>query len=116
MKFVETAAAQAYFNMHNERYQIIDIELADYIVVFDYEDNVCAIVKPVQLARPIAFSDEGIISHKEYEEVIDYLLDELEEVNMFFRFDLLHVFISKEHRALIRHHVNVIPYDEKEDE
>ena len=115
MKFVESAAAHAFYGIHEE-YELLDIDLADYIVVRDIEHNEIVIVKPVQLARPVANSREGIISRKEFEEVLDYLLDVMDEVNTFFRFDVLHVYVSKKDHALIRLHVNVIPYEEEEEE
>lgn len=114
MKLVEIAAVDAYFHIHKE-YEFVDqdIELSDYVLVHDLERNDIVIVKPVQLERPIAYSDEGNISRQEFERIVDYLLDELDEVNTFFRFDIVHVFVTKGNHALIRHHINVIPYEEE---
>ncbi len=114
MKLVEIAAVDAYFHI-NKDYEFLDqdIELADYVLVYDKSRNDIVIVKPVQLERPIAYSNEGNISRQEFEQVIDYLLDELEQVDTFFRFDIIHVFVTKDKHALLRHHVNVIPYEEE---
>ena len=115
MKLQAIAAAQAFYHINRE-YELMDIELDDYLVVHDFARDDIVIVKPVQLERPIVNSAEGLISRREFEKVVDYLLDVIEDVDMFFRFDIMHVYITKEDRALVRLHVNVSPYEEEEDE
>ena len=120
MNFIEARAGQAFFNVNSDRYKILDYDLDeisdDYFVVYDYDKNDIVIVKVVQLDRPIAFSTEGNISLDEFEYVLDVCLDQLEYVNTFFRFDIVHVYLKSNDQALIRHHVDVLPYKDERSE
>lgn len=120
MNHIEARAGQAYFNVNSDRYKLLDYDLDeisdDYFVVYDYDKNDIVIVKVVQLDRPIAFSTEGNISRSEFEHVLDACLDQLEHVNTFFRFDIIHVYIKSNDAALIRHHVDVLPYEDERGE
>lgn len=120
MNRIEKRAGKAYFTVNSDRYEILDYDLGeisdDYLVVYDYDKNDIVIVKVVQLERPIAFSTEGNISRKEFEHVLDACLDQLDHVNTFFRFDIIHVYIKSNDSALIRHHVDVLPYEDERGE
>ena len=105
MNHIEARAGQAYFNVNSDRYKLLD-----------YDRNDIVIVKVVQLDRPIAFSTEGNISRSEFEHVLDACLDQLEHVNTFFRFDIIHVYIKSNDAALIRHHVDMLPYEDERGE
>lgn len=120
MNFIEARAGEAYFNVNSDRYKILDYDLDeisdDYFVVYDYDRNDIVIVKVVQIDRPIAFSTKGNILRSEFERVLDACLDQLEYVNTFFRFDIIHVYLKSDDQALIRHHVDVIPYEDERGE
>lgn len=92
--------------------EVVDKDLDGFILFTDHKYNNIVIANAVMLDRPIMNADAGNISRKEFEHVIDKLLDEREDVDMFIRFDIIHVFINeKTDRAIIRHYRDAIPYE-----
>ena len=106
-------AAEAFYNI-NPRFLMVEKDFEGYIVVADVDNDDICIVNAVELKRPMSSSKEGMISQQEFERLIDKYIDTHEDVDMFFRFDIVHVYVTRKNRAMLRLHCNAPFYDEKE--
>ena len=110
-------ASGIYLRLNNKRYELLDENWHGYILFIDHDENDIVFANPVLLDRPIADTKTGNISRHEFEKLVDMFLEEEDEVNMFMRYDVIHVFVNlKTNGAITRHHQHVTPYEVEEEE
>lgn len=100
----------------NDDIEIIDEDFDDGLVLYiDYGKHNLVLATITQLERPIMNDMKGNISRNKYEHAVDKYLDIEGEADMFFRLDIIHVFINeKNNRGIIRRYENATPYDVEE--
>lgn len=96
----------------NKKYELLCEDFHGCLVYYDNETGEVAIATTTEINRPVTYSGEGRMSRKEFEDIVDLWTQEEHGMSSFIRHDVFHVFFQSDtSRALIRQHVNVVPYE-----
>ena len=81
-----------------DRFEIIEEDFEGFIVV---KDSDISFVNVVQIADSDSY-DAGMITRSEFEEVLDKYIKSHDDVDIFFKFDIMQIHVIKQDRALVK--------------